>query len=139
MCGCPADFVHGLALPVYPVTGVEDPDRPNEIWQFAWDVAVQKMESDSIALVVNPRQKRSQNQLHVHLLRLKSDARSRFETAPNTHVTNLEQVWQGADRVAHANGFSDYGVLVARHSEHDFLVVVAQESPEDMYTVQRCQ
>jgi CDP-diacylglycerol pyrophosphatase len=138
MCGCPAAFVHGLALPVYPVTGVEDPSRPKEIWQFAWDVAVQKMEPDSIALVVNPRQKRSQNQLHVHLLRLKSDARSLFENAQITHVTELEQVWQGAEKVALSNGFTDYGVLVARHSGHDFIVVVVQESPEDMFTVQRC-
>jgi len=69
MCGCPSDFVHGPALPIYRVTGVEDPLRPEGIWQFAWDVAIQRMKPESIALVVTPRLHRSQNQLHVHLLR----------------------------------------------------------------------
>ena len=43
MCGCPADFVHGLVLPKSVVTGVEDVRRPDGIWQFAWDVALQRI------------------------------------------------------------------------------------------------
>ena len=36
MCGCPSDFVHGLAIPRAHVTGVEEPKRPTGIWAFAW-------------------------------------------------------------------------------------------------------
>ena len=36
MCGCPADFVHGLTIPLRRVTGVEDPRLPDDIWAFAW-------------------------------------------------------------------------------------------------------
>ena len=35
MCGCPADFVHGLAMARTLVSGVEDPKRPAGIWPFA--------------------------------------------------------------------------------------------------------
>src|SRR5262249_49647857 len=32
MCGCPPDFVAGLALPLTRVSGIEDPSRPEGIW-----------------------------------------------------------------------------------------------------------
>ena len=43
MCGCPSDFVHGLVLPKARVTGVEDANRPDSIWQFSWDIAQKKL------------------------------------------------------------------------------------------------
>src|SRR5918996_39827 len=43
MCGCPADFVHGLAMSRALVSGVEDPKRPAGIWPFAWAVALQRI------------------------------------------------------------------------------------------------
>ena len=40
MGGCEKPgFVHGLALPRFRVTGVEDRARPPGIWAFAWTVA----------------------------------------------------------------------------------------------------
>src|SRR5215469_14810930 len=39
MCGCPAGFVHGLAMPRYPVSGAEDWRRPDGIWRFGWEAA----------------------------------------------------------------------------------------------------
>lgn len=35
ICGCPADFVHGLAMPRSIISGVEDDSREEGIWQFA--------------------------------------------------------------------------------------------------------
>ena len=55
MCGCPAGFVHGLAMTRVPVSGVEDTQRPAGIWPFAWAVARQRIpEETGIGLVVNP-------------------------------------------------------------------------------------
>ncbi len=138
MCGCPADFIHGLALPTYPVTGVEDPQRPEGIWQFAWDEAIRKMEPESIALVVNPRLNRSQNQLHVHLLRLTQDARGNLDRQAPSYVSSLELIWAAAARNAANKGLDDYGVIVSQRSQGDFLVVVTSTSPEKEYTRFRC-
>ena len=138
MCGCSAGFVHGLALPISPVRGVEDPSRPDGIWQFAWDVAVSRIEPESIALVVNPQLHRSQNQLHVHLLRLKKDAREQLEKQAVADIGRLEDVWASAARGAAARGLSDYGVLVVQRTPKDFIVVVTADSPEAVFTEWRC-
>jgi CDP-diacylglycerol pyrophosphatase len=138
MCGCPADFVHGLALPTSPVRGVEDPRRPDGIWQFAWDVAASRMEPESIALVVNPRLHRSQNQLHVHMLRLAQGARVQLEKEGPQTVNSLEQVWRTAAQIAEAKGLEDYGVLVVQQTQIAYLVVVTESSPEAAFAKERC-
>ncbi len=138
MCGCPAGFVHGLALPRQPVRGVEDPARPEGIWQFAWDTAVTRIEAESIALVVNPRRQRSQDQLHVHLLRLRKDARARLTEHVAGYVRQLDQVWTSAARAAAAKGLDDYGVLVMQRPQEDFMVVITADSPEAPFTEWRC-
>lgn len=138
MCGCAAEFVHGLVLPRNPVTGVEDPRRPDGIWQFAWDVAVGRIEPESIALVVNPRLHRSQNQLHVHLVRLVAEARKQFSAHANKRVASLDQVWNSAAQLAASTGLDDYGVLVVQNQPSEYLVVVTRESPEKQFTKARC-
>jgi CDP-diacylglycerol pyrophosphatase len=78
MCGCPEGFVHALALPRLEVTGVEDPRRPNGLWPFAWEAARRRISDESeIALAVNPPGDRTQDHLHVRLVRLTADARRR--------------------------------------------------------------
>ncbi len=138
MCGCPSEFVHGLAMPTYPVRGVEDPRRPEGIWQFAWDAAIRRIEPESIALVVNPRLHRSQNQLHVHILRLAPDARGRLEKEAPGYVSNLDSIWATAAIGAATKGLEDYGVLVSQRPAGDFLVVVTAASPEGAFTKWRC-
>jgi CDP-diacylglycerol pyrophosphatase len=138
MCGCPADFVHGLALPLAPITGVEDPLRPDGIWQFAWEEAKKRINAESIALVVNPQSRRSQNQLHVHLLRLNTDARTRLLEKLAGYVYDLEQVWTVASSEASIRGLKDYGILVAQSSPTSYMVVVIEESPELEFTKWRC-
>jgi CDP-diacylglycerol pyrophosphatase len=97
------------------------------------------MEPQSIALVVNPRLHRSQNQLHVHLLRLSQGARQRLDPHVAGEVRSLDQVWSTAARGAAARGLDDYGVLVVQRGQQDFLVVVTAESPEDAFTEWRCK
>jgi len=140
MCGCPAGFVHGLAIPRAKVTGVEDSRRPDGIWTFAWDVARRRMGDDpAIALVVNPMARRSQDQLHVHLLRLRDDARQLIAQRPADRVTSLDLVWKVAAQRADAEGLTDYGVLVVGRQEGGFMVLVEKDSPEWMYTDWRCR
>jgi CDP-diacylglycerol pyrophosphatase len=140
MCDCPEGFVHGLAVPRARVTGVEDPRRPVGIWDFAWTAAANRIgDQSAAALAVNPAAMRSQDQLHVHIVRLAKDARQRFTTARTARVQTLDEVWGTASRVAADAGLKDYGVLVARHPEGGFLVLVDPTSPEKDYTVERCR
>jgi CDP-diacylglycerol pyrophosphatase len=136
MCSCPSDFVHGLVLPRKPVTGVEDPNRPDGIWQIAWDVGTTKINDNTLALVVNPKSHRSQDQLHVHIVQLKPDARSQMS---GTTIINLDSVWGTAAQLAEVKGLSDYGVLVAQNPQGGYLVVIDTESPEYKFTVATCE
>ncbi|WP_168206059.1 CDP-diacylglycerol diphosphatase [Geobacter sp. FeAm09] len=140
MCGCPEGFVHGLAIPRARITGVEDPRRPDGIWAFAWEAARRRMGDDpAIALAVNPQGQRGQDQLHVHLLRLHGDAGKLIAQRTTTRVQSLDQVWKVAAQRAAVEGLTDYGVLVAPHREGGFMVLVARESPEKLYTDARCR
>jgi CDP-diacylglycerol pyrophosphatase len=141
MCGCPAGFIHGLAVPRAPVTGVEDPRRPAGIWQFAWDVATERVaDSREIALAVNPPDDRSQDQLHVHLVRLQPGARARIIASAPARVRRLDDVWETAARRAAELGLPRYGVLVIAAEDRDsFLVLPSAASPEREYTVSRCR
>lgn len=139
MCGCPADFIHGLAMPREIVTGVEDARRPEGIWQFAWDVAAEKIEPESIALVVNPQSQRSQNQLHIHLLRLDFNARQKWSQYAVAHTENLKHIWTIAADTAKTNHLTDYGVLVAQENPNHYVIVVMPTSPEAALTIWNCQ
>jgi len=139
-CGCPADFVHGLAIPRTRVTGVEDPARPDGIWEFAWNVGRRRIGDEAaLALAVNPKRRRSQDQLHVHIVRLLPDARARLAGLAVAHVQSLAEVWRVAARSAEAAGLKDYGVLVVRDPEGGFVVRVEEGSPEKLYTRARCR
>jgi len=139
MCGCPAEFVHGLAMPREVVTGVEDPNREEGIWQFAWDVAMQRIEPQSIALAINPKSQRTQNQLHIHLVRLDKNARTHLSQHLPVQVNNLESIWATAANAPTAKGLDDYGVLVAQSSSSGYMVVVTPNSPEAAFTIWKCE
>lgn len=141
MCSCPAGFVHGLALPRMPVKGVEAVQRPDGIWAFAWTVARDKIRDDaSIALVVNSARLRTQDQLHVHLVRLRNDARQR-SSGRLASVLRLDQVWGAATRLAAEQPpLNDYGVLVASDLKGGYTVLVDgnDKSLERAYTQRTC-
>jgi CDP-diacylglycerol pyrophosphatase len=139
MCGCPASFVHGLVMPLQVITGVEDPLRPEGIWQYAWDEATLRMEAEAIALVVNPQNFRSQNQLHVHLVRLKPQARAEFKSMATGTSSNLLSVWKIAAELAKQQNLPDYGVLVSTEESGGFKVVVTTVSPGHLFTQYVCR
>jgi len=140
MCGCTEEFVHGLALPRAQVTGVEDPKRPSGIWKFAWNVALKRISSENtIALVVNPAQHRSQDQLHVHMVRLKDNARKSFSKLSIARTESLDRVWEIAREKAIDLKLEDYGILVTTHTDGGFVVLVDQESPEYKFTEATCR
>jgi len=138
MCGCPSNFVHGLVLPKTIVTGIEDDRRPDAIWQFAWNVAEQHMPIHEIALAVNPKSKRSQNQLHVHLVRLKQGLNPKLDAAWVGITENLSQVWSFASQAAQARHMNEYGVLIALSPQGGYRVALTSESPEWLFTQAIC-
>jgi CDP-diacylglycerol pyrophosphatase len=140
MCGCPGDFVHGLAIPRTPVTGVEDPRHSDGIWPFAWEVALHRIpDPREAALAVNPPGLRAQDQLHVHIVRLQKGARQNFCSNYMTRVPNLDHVWADAARIAESVGMSAYGILVTTHPEGGFIVLVDRKSPEKEYVQEGCR
>jgi CDP-diacylglycerol pyrophosphatase len=137
MCGCPVGFVHGLALPLKRVTGVEDKDRPLGIWRFAWEVAEKRMKASEIALVVNEKACRSQDQLHVHIVKLNSEGNKSFGDTNAAPVANLDQVWSKAEELAKNGEMKSYSVLVKRGGM-GFVVVVDDSCLEERYTEYVC-
>lgn len=140
MCGCTVPgFVHGLAIPRAIISGVDAANRPNGIWSFAWQSALERnIQPSEIALAINPKHDRSENQMHIHMTRLRSDARSSFAPEMSARVKDLASVWGVAGKIAAAKGLSDYGVLVTAGNDGDFTVVVDEDSPEDRFMLARC-
>ena len=138
MCGCPPDFVHGLVMPKATVTGIEDSRRPDSIWTFSWQVALERLKPHEIALAVNPLTKRTQNQLHVHVVRLKPG----FNDKQSQHVVvstrDLNAVWRLAKQAADERKMPEYGVLVSAASNGEFLVTLTSQSPEGQFTQAVC-
>ncbi len=140
MCGCgDPGFIHGLAIPRALISGVDAPNRPNGLWGFAWQTALERnIPREEIALGINPKHDRSENQMHIHITRLRDGARSGFAPEMSARVSDLATVWRVAGNIAAARGLSDYGVLVAAGTEGDFVVVVDEGSPEDRFMRARC-
>ena len=140
MCGCNSSFVHGLLIPRARITGIEDPRRPDDIWGIAWAIAQKRIaDEDTIALVVNPPGSRSQDQLHIHIVRLRSDARRHFDDVRGRRLWNLSTVWNAAAKEAMAANLRDYGVLVTRELGGGFFVLVDERNLEKLFTQWECK
>ncbi len=137
MCGCPVGFVHGLAMPLRRVSGVEAKDRPPGIWRFAWEVAEKRMRASEIALVANEKMCRSQDQLHVHIVKLNSEGHKSFIGNNTATVANLDQVWSKAEELAKNAGLKTYSVLV-KLGDKGFVVLVDDSCFEKRYTEDSC-
>ena len=146
MCGCPAGFVAGLAMPRARVTGIEDPRRPEGIWPFAWQVAQARIGDErQIGLALNPQDARSENQMHVHLLRLRPETRAWLDAsdgAPPAGTTvlslaTLDAVFATAEARVGAAGMADTGILVAR-ARGAWRAVLTHRSSPQAFTVNGC-
>jgi CDP-diacylglycerol pyrophosphatase len=142
-CGCPSSFRHGLAMTLTYVSGVEAEDLPEGIWQFAWDAGRKRFADPSaVALAVNSRLQRSQDQLHVHIVELADGVRSRFPAGYSANLADLSRVWAEARALARERNLQDYGVLVTRAPGNGFTLLVTEgdrlHSPEGLYTRYRC-
>ncbi len=139
MCGCARGFVHGLAMPRYPVTGSEDARRADGLWRFGWDAARGRIEDErEIALVVNPPSLRTQDQLHLHLVRLVPGARARIDGLRPARINRLDDAWFAAGQHAAERGLTDYGVIVVQALDRGWLVAAEARSPEAEFTLARC-
>jgi len=143
-CGCPPGFVHGLALPFAYFPGIEADDLPEGIWPFAWEAAREHIGDESaIALVVNSPWQRTQDYLHIHLVRLRDGAPRELGTGLTASVATLEHVWDIGRSIARASHLADYGLLVVRGESGGFTVRVQggwpRDSAEKAFTVFRCR
>lgn len=155
MCHCrDLRFFHGLALPRIKMTGAEDQAEFSSVpdaWQFAWNVAKHKIpDEQAIALAANPPKPiRSQDQLHIHIVRLQS--REEALKRPSRHVDHLADdvdgggvkggVWAAVRELARERGWKVYGVLVMREAQGPgFRVVLVDDhtSPEREFTQYQC-
>jgi hypothetical protein len=153
-------YVHALAMPLYKMTGVEQTERrPEGIWSLAWMTGVEYIKDTSeLALVANPKaqdQFRSQDQLHIHIVKLKPGAKKDIlesrgaRRVEPTYVDSLvgidAPVWKAAEenaaklaaKLGMPAGLSSkaYGVAVVYdESRGKFAVVAVDESPERLFT-----
>jgi CDP-diacylglycerol pyrophosphatase len=145
MCGCPKGFVAGLALPRTRVSGIEDPRRPEAIWLFAWRVAHSRIRDEmEIALAINPKDARTQDQMHVHLLRLDSDGRAALEGPPPAGtivlpLEDLDAVFAAAIARVGADRIGDHGILVARRKSGGWIALVTDHSSPQAFTINGCR
>jgi CDP-diacylglycerol pyrophosphatase len=147
MCGCPPDFVAGLALPRARVTGIEDPRRPDGIWPFAWEVARSRIPEElEIGLAINPADARTQDQMHVHMLRLTPGARSLVDGAAagaprGTLVIGLPTLDAVFTAIAARVGAAEmgrHGALVARRRQGGWVALVTDRTSPQAFTRNRC-
>jgi len=147
MCGCPRDFVAGLALPRTRVTGIEDPRRPDGIWPFAWRVARERIKAElEIGLAINPEGVRTQDQLHVHMLRLTPRARAWLDATPSAPVhglvlvdlPTLDRVFTTAAERVGAAAMGDHGILVARRKSGGWVAVITDQTSPQAFTLNHC-
>jgi len=148
MCDCPAGFVAGLAMPRARVTGIEDPRRPEGIWPFAWQVARARIGDErQIGLAINPKDARSQNQMHVHLLRLRPETRAWLDASDGAApggatvltLASLDAVFAAAEARVGAARMADTGILVARARAGPWRAVLTYRSSPQAFTVNGCR
>jgi CDP-diacylglycerol pyrophosphatase len=148
-CGCPASFFAALAMPRSQVTGIEDPRRPEGIWPFAWSLAHARIEDqDEIALVINPETARTQNQMHVHLSRLKPGERERLDALGDGRsadglllmtLRDLSGVFAAVAAALGTDEIGDRGVLVMHARDGDgFRALITERFSPEVFTVTSC-
>jgi CDP-diacylglycerol pyrophosphatase len=96
------------------------------------------MPENEIALAVNPKGRRSQDQLHVHLVRVRRESLP-SDPRRTVRIDALGLVWQAAAGKAAELAWQDYGVLVVKGADTGYLVVIVDDSPEYTFTRAECR
>lgn len=140
-------FLHGLLLPLEPfLCGVEDPllyakkESFDFLWKDAWDAALKRnLPEGQITLVINPREWRSMDHLHIHIMR--SNLKT-FSPDDGTHahvlLDSLDNVWDEADKLARRKlGMvaRDYGIAIRRSNDRFVMLVEGGRNLECWYGV----
>ena len=130
------------------VAGFEDPHRPEGIWPFAWRIARERIADErEIGLVINPADDRTQNQMHVHLLRLDPEVRRGLDAQPPTlpagavavELRDLEAVFATVEGSVD-DGIADRGILVVKQAARPgFLALVTERSSPQAFTRNHCR
>lgn len=122
MCECTRP--HGLAMPRWPVAGIGDANLPEGIWQFAWRSAIGKFpeHADStLALLVNSKKLRSQDQLHLHFVLMQGHAAARLrddKVVRSRKLASLDHVWEEGGKLAkYPLLWTDYGIVLAKSED----------------------
>jgi len=147
MCGCHPGFVAGLVLPRMRITGIEDPQRPEGIWPFAWKVAQSRIGDEiEIGLAINPESVRTQNQMHVHVVRLRPEVRAWLDSsdtpAPRglalVPLPTLNGVFDAVEARVGTAQMADTGILVARARRGGWTAVLTNRTSPLAFTMYRC-
>ena len=88
---------------------------------------------------MNPPAYRTQDLLHVHLVRLLPGARERIDALRPVRVERLENVWAAATEHADSKQTPSYGVIVVGTPDGGWLVGTVSDSPEGNFTQSRCR
>jgi len=151
-CLCPEDFVAGLVMPRSRVTGIEDPNRPEGIWQFAWDTALTQIaEKQGIGLAINPIKARSQNQMHVHIQKITHTTRGWFDSSGRRReaeskyglkfidLQDLAGVFAAVEAVVGASHMGSSGVLVVRSKSGGYQALITHNSSPEKFVHKTCK
>ncbi|WP_213805676.1 CDP-diacylglycerol diphosphatase [Granulicella sp. dw_53] len=111
-----------LLIPTTRVTGIEDPQilRPNapNYWQAAWDAnlyvqqrAPRMLRRDELALAINSKDARSQDQLHIHVDCVRVDVHNQL----HAEQVHLSEAWSDLT----VNGAAYRARTLSRDELHD--------------------
>lgn len=94
--GTPSTYDY-LLIPTNRISGIECPKiwQPNalNLWQYAREAARRIPTNTNIALGVNSAEQRDQDQLHIHVSRLRDDAKTDIDAQRNL-ITNDPSQWR---------------------------------------------
>jgi hypothetical protein len=134
MCTCPM-VTNGVVFPTGAIADVEDPDRPQSIWKFAWDTSSTLLPPEQVALVADPAMIHNESQLHIHILPLDPAKSAALEATPFVVLTDLLQVWGKTDQVAVAKLLTIHGILVHAAGEGQWHAHVENAAMTEAYTL----
>jgi len=151
-------YIHMDAIPFATVTGDEDPKAwgLQTIWSQAWKTGLgfKAVDADHLLLVANPKAKRSQDQLHIHVVAVTDENKAHLldpskdadpaKRVPPDYIDDLSEVWAAAKINADALGkklginggldSSNFGIAVTFDpAQGKYAVAAVTTSPEQDY------